>query len=975
MRAALCAMTAGAMLVTVMSSSAIAAPQEEPEAPAVVEEQHGAEDVGGEDQGPAETPSTPESEAEVAPVPAPEPGEAPETIAVEGITMVVLTELEPVGIEAGSTETPEAVVSHEGSVNLVTDGGNVIELEAGEAHDYASGQPVSATFEVPETVREEVVQQLDGGALETDELVELVAETAAELEQPLEPLAFEVQDLEVDAAVGAASYTHTVDVVYLERSGNALPSSATLSALISRLSAYWKTESNNQITAINVNATRAYNMPTSLCGNTYGIWNWAASQLGRTTSYYLGSAPRHLAVLESTAACSASPGTGLGTVGAGVNSGGLIWGTVDRAYPARWNSVTFHEFGHNISLGHANELDCAAAVYDTPGFTKIADRRVKPTNASCAVQEYWDFVDVMGWSYYIHDGNGNWVASSFDNVAALNTTQRMVIGAIPATAQKQVTAAGGYTQIVDLKPSTETGASTTRAITITPAGTTQKYVLEYRAGQGRDANALYNRWQTVMSGADKLKKGPGVRVLRDTGFGINASVALYRPAFSGEGTLSKYSYMKPGATFTANGTGFTARVISMTATNAQVEIKLKTPTFTAGSVAITGNAVVGQQLTATRSGWAPTSGVNYGYQWKRNGANIAGATAQTYTPVSADANTRLTVAITGSVGGTSPQTKAATSAAKTVLVAGQRISGASRYETAVKISQHAYPSTTGGTVIVATGENYPDALGAAPLGAKLKAPMLLTGSKSLPQVTENELTRLRPSKVYIVGGKGVVSPAIEKQIETLIKQLRPAATVERLAGKDRYSTSEAIVREGWPNGSATRVFIATGAGFADALSAGAAAGSLNAPVVLVPGSSASAPASAKKLLTDLGASTLYIAGGTGAVSSSLVNSIKGTRTVERFSGSSRYDTSAKIGTRFGTVGGSLYLANGGGFADALTGAAVAGSKKAPMLLSQGGCLPKSIRGAQETLLPGTIWLLGGKGALSDAVATGRVCAQ
>ncbi len=974
MRAALCAMTAGAMLVTVMSSSAIAAPQEEPEAPAVVEEQHGAEDVGGEDQGPAETPSTPESEAEVAPVPAPEPGEAPETIAVEGITMVVLTELEPVGIEAGSTETPEAVVSHEGSVNLVTDGGNVIELEAGEAHDYASGQPVSATFEVPETVREEVVQQLDGGALETDELVELVAETAAELEQPLEPLAFEVQDLEVDAAVGAASYTHTVDVVYLERSGNALPSSATLSALISRLSAYWKTESNNQITAINVNATRAYNMPTSLCGNTYGIWNWAASQLGRTTSYYLGSAPRHLAVLESTAACSASPGTGLGTVGAGVNSGGLIWGTVDRAYPARWNSVTFHEFGHNISLGHANELDCAAAVYDTPGFTKIADRRVKPTNASCAVQEYWDFVDVMGWSYYIHDGNGNWVASSFDNVAALNTTQRMVIGAIPATAQKQVTAAGGYTQIVDLKPSTETGASTTRAITITPAGTTQKYVLEYRAGQGRDANALYNRWQTVMSGADKLKKGPGVRVLRDTGFGINASVALYRPAFSGEGTLSKYSYMKPGATFTANGTGFTARVISMTATNAQVEIKLKTPTFTAGSVAITGNAVVGQQLTATRSGWAPTSGVNYGYQWKRNGANIAGATAQTYTPVSADANTRLTVAITGSVGGTSPQTKSATSAQKTVrsasyqLPAPKRISGTSRYATAVEISKHAYPSRTGGTVIIATGQDYPDALSAAPLGAKLGAPMLLTMKQSLPQVTVDEINRLKPTTIYVIGGTGVISETVKAEVQAL----RPGATVQRLSGANRFETSAAIARKGWPSGS-PRVFIATGAGFADALSAGSAAGSIGAPVVLVPGASSTAPSSTVALLNTLGTTELYVSGGTGAVSAGVVNSIKGSRAVERFSGKSRYDTSAKLGERFSTIGSSMYVANGSGFADALTGAVVAGVKKAPMLLSQKTCVPQSIRNAQYQVLPSSMWLLGGKGVLTDTAPTGRVC--
>jgi hypothetical protein len=78
---------------------------------------------------------------------------------------------------------------------------------------------------------------------------------------------------------------------------------------------------------------------------------------------------------------------------------------------------------------------------------------------------------------------------------------------------------------------------------------------------------------------------------------------------------------------------------------------------------ISGVAQVGSTLTASPGIWA-NSPESYTYQWKRNGVNIAGATASTYVPAVADQGLALSVAVTASnSGGTSsPASSSATSA-------------------------------------------------------------------------------------------------------------------------------------------------------------------------------------------------------------------------------------------------------------------------------------------------------------------------
>jgi hypothetical protein len=70
---------------------------------------------------------------------------------------------------------------------------------------------------------------------------------------------------------------------------------------------------------------------------------------------------------------------------------------------------------------------------------------------------------------------------------------------------------------------------------------------------------------------------------------------------------------------------------------------------------ISGTGVVGQTLTSTDGTWTGTLPITFSYQWKRNGINILGATSSTYTLVSADTSTNITLQVTAtnSVGSTS----------------------------------------------------------------------------------------------------------------------------------------------------------------------------------------------------------------------------------------------------------------------------------------------------------------------------------
>lgn len=166
----------------------------------------------------------------------------------------------------------------------------------------------------------------------------------------------------------------------------------------------------------------------------------------------------------------------------------------------------------------------------------------------------------------------------------------------------------------------------------------------------------------------------------------------------------------------------------------------------------------------------------------------------------------------------------------------RRIAGDSRYDTAREIALEAGPSPTG-EVVVALGHHpqperaWPDAVASGALAASNdRLPTLLTAHDTLPAATEQALADLDAQRVLLVGGTAAIETGVEDRIRAL------GYEVTRIAGKSRYETSVRLADEALHrnDGPQQPVVFATGGNFPDALAAGALAGSLESPLVLVP---------------------------------------------------------------------------------------------------------------------------------------------
>lgn len=321
-----------------------------------------------------------------------------------------------------------------------------------------------------------------------------------------------------------------------------------------------------------------------------------------------------------------------------------------------------------------------------------------------------------------------------------------------------------------------------------------------------------------------------------------------------------------------------------------------------------------------------------------------------------------TVMVIASTVGISLATPTAVSAATTSAT---RLSGLTRYETAVAVSQ-TYPAPQP-SAYIATGADFPDALSAAAAAAKTGGPVLLTSPNSIPAGVLTELKRLRPGIIYVVGGSGVVSDAVTSRLSTL-------APVRRLAGPDRYQTSIGLVSTVF--GRASRIMLATGRTYADALSAGAAGGSAKIPTLLVDGAKAALPTGTLAVLKQWGTTEIDLAGSIGAISLGIEQQLRASNfTVHRYGGDTRYETAAEINSAiFGSASpATIYLATGVDFPDALAAAARAGQANAPLYLTQHTCTPPVTHDAIGAAPDAELIVVGGTGVVGEAAAANLGC--
>lgn len=300
----------------------------------------------------------------------------------------------------------------------------------------------------------------------------------------------------------------------------------------------------------------------------------------------------------------------------------------------------------------------------------------------------------------------------------------------------------------------------------------------------------------------------------------------------------------------------------------------------------------------------------------------------------------------------------------------QRLSGGDRYSTAVAISQNSFPNGGAPVVYITTGDNYPDALSAAPAAARGGGVVLLTDKYSLPWQTSAEVSRLNPARIVVVGGEGAISANVYNELAA------KGISITRISGYDRYSTSLELARYAFQGTNPRVVYLATGEDFPDALSASAAAGANGGPVILVRGNQGSLDLETKTLIQQLGASVVNIAGGSAVVSSGIESSIwsiPGISNVNRLGGSQRYMTSENINNYAFSSARVAYVSTGENFPDGLAAAASAGINMAPLYLSNGSCLATSVLQKMVALGVTKVLIIGGTGVLSSSVSEFKAC--
>ncbi len=266
-----------------------------------------------------------------------------------------------------------------------------------------------------------------------------------------------------------------------------------------------------------------------------------------------------------------------------------------------------------------------------------------------------------------------------------------------------------------------------------------------------------------------------------------------------------------------------------------------------------------------------------------------------------------------------------------------RLYGANRYGTAAALATDGWPDGAE-TVLLASGQSWPDALAATPLSAKLDAPLLLTETASLPEDTRRALETLAPSHIIVLGGERAVSTSATVQASAAASGA--PVPVRRIAGADRYETSVRIAEE--VGIADRRVMIASGLSYADALSGSARAGIEGTPIILT--RETNLPQSVRQYLIDYDddISRAYIIGGPAVVSKDLEGALEngslGFREldVDRLWGRDRYATNTAVLSAFWDSDEmDPYVATGKNYPDALAAGTLAAKNGQPIMLLGG----------------------------------------
>ena len=293
-----------------------------------------------------------------------------------------------------------------------------------------------------------------------------------------------------------------------------------------------------------------------------------------------------------------------------------------------------------------------------------------------------------------------------------------------------------------------------------------------------------------------------------------------------------------------------------------------------------------------------------------------------------------------------------------------RVFGLDRYETAAAVGAIWQEA---GTVFVATGAKFPDALAAGAAASAYGVPVLLVRPDSVPESTRLLLERLAPTTIVLAGGPAAISVAVEDQLRALT-----GATIEREGGLDRYETADLLTGDAWDGYLSDRVWVASGRDFADPLIASTAAAVFGDAFVLIDGLRP-LPEYTKSRLASLAPSLITVVGAEEAFTSVALDELRSIATVSIVSD---VDVTARSVAVWEGLDVSEWaaLATVSNFPDALSAVPFSALEPvSPLMLVPPTCVPVEVRSEMTRLGVSSLAIFGGPAALSENVEALVAC--
>jgi putative cell wall-binding protein len=248
---------------------------------------------------------------------------------------------------------------------------------------------------------------------------------------------------------------------------------------------------------------------------------------------------------------------------------------------------------------------------------------------------------------------------------------------------------------------------------------------------------------------------------------------------------------------------------------------------------------------------------------------------------------------------------------------------------------------------------------------------------AIPPVLADELRRLRPEQIVVVGGPNSVSDVVLTQLDAFAPEVR------RIGGANRYTVSQAVSADAFGSRmQSQQMLAATGNDFPDALSGGATAARLDAPIVLIDGHSSVIDDDTRWFLAYSSVDAVTAIGGPNSISPDMLDMLDH---FTKWNSAGRYDGSDRfaVNRALNDDGGgsypmpewqqTAYLVNARNYPDALSATTLAGAEGARVYLAESTCVPRATLDLMRGSHIDHLVLVGGTASLSDAVARLTPC--